>query len=187
LLRAVRVEANASRLDVRLAGTTHLAGGTVGDVASLQSLGGRFVYLSDLEPADYRHVPYLEIAWPYHGDRNALGEPLAVGGKRYLKGLGMHSAARLTYRLDGGYRRFDAAVAIDDSAGDKGSVVLGVYVLRDGGWQTAFTSEIVRGGQEPLHVSVDVAGAQGLTLTVDYADRGDELDHADWLDARLVE
>jgi hypothetical protein len=99
----------------------------------------------------------------------------------------MHSAARLTYRLDGGYRRFDAAVAIDDSANEKGSVVLGVYVLRDGGWQTAFTSEIVRGGQEPLHVSVDVAGAQGLTLTVDYADRGDELDHADWLDARLVE
>jgi len=34
--------------------------------------------------------------------------------------------------------------------------------------------------------TVDVRGATGLTLTVDYADRGDELDYADWLDARLV-
>jgi hypothetical protein len=25
-----------------------------------------------------------------------------------------------------------------------------------------------------------------LTLTVDFADRGDELDHTDWLDARLI-
>ena len=61
-----------------------------------------------------------------------LGEPLVVGGKRYLKGIGMHSAARLTYRLDGKYQRFDAAVAIDDSADGRGSVTFGVYVLRDG-------------------------------------------------------
>ena len=115
-----------------------------------------------------------------------LGEPLTVGGKRYLKGIGMHSASRLTYRLDGKYRRFDAAVAIDDSADTRGSVTFGVYVLRDGQWKQAYTSDIVRGGDPPEPVSVDVDGAQALTLTVDYADRGDELDHADWLDARLV-
>jgi hypothetical protein len=187
LLHAAQVEANASSLEIRLAGATRLAGGTVGDVASLQSLGGRIVYLSDLEPADYRHVPYLEIEWPYRRDRNVLGEPLAVGGQRYLKGLGMHSAARLSYPLDGQSKRFDAAVAIDDSAGGRGSVVFGVYVLGDGEWQAAYTSEVVRGGDEPQNISVDVAGAKGLTLTVDYADRGDELDHANWLDARFVE
>jgi hypothetical protein len=115
-----------------------------------------------------------------------LSEPLTVGGERYLTGIGMHSAARLTYRLDGSYRRFDASIAIDDSSGRRGSVVFGVYVLGDGKWQAALTSGVVRGGDEPQDISIDIAGAQGLTLTVDYADRGDELDHADWLDARLV-
>jgi hypothetical protein len=50
----------------------------------------------------------------------------------------------------------------------------------------AYKSGIVRGGEAPQTVSVDLAGAQGITLTVDYADRGDELDRADWLDARLM-
>jgi hypothetical protein len=149
-------------------------------------LGGGFAYLSDLEPADYRHVPYLDIAWPYERDRSVSGGPLEVGGKRYLKGLGMHSAARLTYKLEGQYKTFAAEAAIDDSAGPRGSVVFGVYVLRDAKWQPAFTSEIVRGGDPPQSVSVDLVGADAITLLVDFADRGDELDHADWLDARLI-
>jgi hypothetical protein len=99
----------------------------------------------------------------------------------------MHSAARLTYRLDGKYRRFEAAAAIDDSAARRGSVTFGVYLLRDDKWEEAYKSGIVRGGEAPQSISVDVSGAQGLTLMVDYAERGDELDHADWLDARLIE
>ena len=77
-------------------------------------------------------------------------------------------------------------MALDDAAKGRGSVVFGVYLLRDGKWAEAYKSGIVRGGESPQPVSVDLRGAQGLTLTVDYADRGDELDYADWLDARLV-
>jgi hypothetical protein len=44
----------------------------------------------------------------------------------------------------------------------------------------------VRGADEPQAVSIDLKGAKGITLTVDFADRGDELDHAVWLEARLV-
>jgi NPCBM/NEW2 domain-containing protein len=186
LLNAVTTIADKSHVEIKLPGDLQLSGGTRDDIAFLQSLDGNFVYLSDLEPADYRHVPYLTIAWPYQSDRNVLGEPLKVDGSRYLKGISMHSASRLTYRLDGKYRRFDAAVAIDDSAGSGGSVVFSVYVIRDGKPQPVFTSDIIRGGALPKDVSVDVSGAQGLMLTVDFADRGDELDHADWLDARLV-
>jgi hypothetical protein len=142
--------------------------------------------LSDLEAANYRHVPYLSVEWPYKRDRNVDGNPLVAGGRRYLKGIGMHSASRLTYRLEGNYRRFDAAAAIDDSTDGRGSVTFGVYVLRDEKWQEAYQSSIVRGGDAPVPVSVDVSGAAGLTLTVDYADRGDELDRVVWLDARLI-
>ena len=46
-------------------------------------------------------------------------------------------------------RRFDALAAIDDSADRKRSVTFGVYVLRDGQWTAAYTSDIVRGGDSP--------------------------------------
>jgi hypothetical protein len=186
LLYANKMLVDKSRLNLEMADDVKLAGGSAADLVAFQSLGGRFVYLSDLEPADYRHVPYLSIDWPYKLDRNVLGEPLVVGGRRYLKGISMHSAARLTYRLDGKYNRFDSTVAVDDSAGQRGSVTFGVYVLRDGKLSEAYKSGIVRGGGAPERVSVDVSAADGLTLTVDYADRGDELDRAVWLDARLV-
>jgi hypothetical protein len=148
--------------------------------------------LSDLEPASYRHVPYLDIDWPYQRDRNLLGGLLSVQGKLYFKGLALHSASRLTYRLDGTYRRCEASIALDDSAQASGvvhrggSVQFAVYLLRDGSWQEEFRSRTIRGGDEPQRVSVGLTDAAAMTLTVDYADRGDELDHADWLDARLV-
>ena len=107
---------------------------------------------------------------------------LRSGGRRYLKGLGMHSSARLTYLLDEPYGRFDAELGIDDSTDGGGSVRYRVYVDR----QTKFTSEILRGGMKPVPVSVDLTGAKRLDLVVDFADRADELDHADWLDARLI-
>jgi hypothetical protein len=58
----------------------------------------------------------------------------------------------------------------------------------DGGgeWREAASSGILRGGQAPQTLSADLKGAKRISLLVDFADRGDELDHADWLDARLV-
>jgi hypothetical protein len=163
-----------------------LTGAKISDLVAIQGDSSKFEYLSDLAGADYRFVPYLQLAWPLMRDRNMLDEPLAVGGKQYLKGLGMHSAARVTYKLAVPYQRFDAAIAIDDAAKGRGSAVFGVYIERDGKWQPTLTSDTIRGGEAPRPVSVDLRGATGLTLTVDYADRGDELDYADWLDARLV-
>jgi hypothetical protein len=186
LLYVDRLLASEQKLSLLIHGGVAMSGGSADDLVFLQSLRSRITYLSDLEASAYRHVPYLSIEWPYQRDRNVLGEPLVVGGKRYVKGIGMHSAARLSYRLDGQYQRFQAAVAMDDSAGSKGSVTFAVYVLRDGAWTEAYSNGIVRGGEEPQPISVDVTDAEGLTLTVDYADRGDELDRANWLDARLV-
>jgi hypothetical protein len=186
LVYATAIRADEKSDAIELANGVKVKGGAADDIVAIQSLGGPSTYLSDLEGADYRGVPYLSVKWPFTRDRNVLGEPIVVRGRRYLKGIGMHSAARLTYRLDGDYRRFDSAIAVDDSAKGRGSVTFGVYTLRDGKWGEAYKSEIVRGGEEPQNVSVDLRGAKGLTLTVDFADRGDELDHAVWLDARLV-
>jgi NPCBM/NEW2 domain len=180
------LRADGKGAEIELASGVKLKGGSEDDIVAIQQLDGLVIYLSDLAGADYRGVPYLSVNWPITRDRNVLAEPIVVRAKRYLKGIGMHSAGRLTYRLDRDYQRFEAEVAIDDSAKGRGSVTFGVYVLRDGKWSEAFKSGIIRGGEEPQAISVDLRGEKGITLTVDFADRGDELDHAVWLDARLV-
>ncbi len=152
------------------------------DLVALQPLGGRAVYLSDLKPLLYRHVPYLNLAWPYHNDRNVTDGLLRCGGRLYLKGLGVHSAAQLAYALDGGYRRFQAELGIDDSTGGTGSVEFRIVV--DG--RQRYASGPIRGGAAPVPVSIDLAGAKRLDLFVDFGERGDVQGHADWLDARVV-
>lgn len=152
-------------------------------LALVQPLSGRVAYLSDLTPASYKHLPFLSRAWPFRNDFNVTGLQLRAGGRLYAKGLGMHSAARLTYRLDKPYRWFEAEVAIDDETRQRGSVTYRVFVDS----QQRYVSSIVRGGEAPLPVRVDLQGGKQLSLIVDYAERADELDHANWLNARLVE
>ena len=185
-IHAKTIRADDKELAVKLDGGLSLKGGDMNDVVAIQLRDNSIAYLSDLDGADYRNVPYLTVNWPFMRDKNVLGGPLVVRGRRYWKGIGMHSAVRLTFKLDRDYRRFDAAAALDDSAKGRGSVTFGAYVQRDGKWAEAFKTGIVRGGDAPQPVSIDLRGAKGLTLTVDFADRGDELDHAVWLDARLV-
>jgi hypothetical protein len=152
-------------------------------LSSLQFLGGRAVYLSDLEPAQYRFTPYLSVSWPWHRDRNVLGGPLQLRGATFAKGIGLHSQSELTWNLDGRYERFLANIGIDDAAQGRGSVVF--RVLADG--TQVFASEILRGDTPAVALPpLDVKGVKTLTLTVDFADWGDADDRADWCDALVV-
>jgi hypothetical protein len=161
--------------------------GALSDVGSLQGVGKQIAYLSDVEPASYRHDPYLDLAWKYNADRNALGGPLRADSRTYLKGLGLHSASRMTFDLEGTPRRFAATIALDDGAIGGGSVVFRVLLKSDDGgeWREAFSSGVFRGDDPPREVAVDLTEVKQLALVVEYADRGDERDYANWLDARL--
>jgi hypothetical protein len=93
----------------------------------------------------------------------------------------------VAYDLNGGYRRFEAELAIDEETGLGGSAVFRVFLRPPSGtWNRIYESPVVRGGDAPRPISVDVSGATGIALLVDFAERGDVLDHADWLLARLV-
>lgn len=157
-------------------------------IVFLQPRNPQVVYLSELEPESYRQLPFLGAPWPTYGrNENVAGQPLRSAVALHLYGLGVHSAAQLTYRLDRPFRRFNALAAVDRAAGGRGSAEFRVFVDRgDGRWIERFASGVVRGGQPPLPIDVDLAGAKRLRLVVDYADRGDELDYADWLEARLT-
>ena len=98
-LRAGKLILSGGSLELTtLAGQTWKA--AAAELVALQPLGRGVVYLSDLKPAAYRHVPYLNLSWPYHTDRNVTDGLLRCGGRLYLKGLGVHSAAHLSYALD---------------------------------------------------------------------------------------
>ncbi len=186
-LLATALETDANKAKITLADGSRLEADTDAVVA-LQPLDGKAVYLSDLKPAGYKHIPFLQLSWPYQADRNVAADLLRAGGKLLLKGLGMHSASRLTYNLDRKYRRLDAELAIDDSTAGSGSVQFRVFIDDGNGeWQPKFTSDIVRGSDPPVRMSVDLVGAKRISLLVDFADRGDERDDADWLDARLIQ
>jgi hypothetical protein len=185
-LTALEIVTEGKESRLKLAGGFELRA-PIDSIVALQIFGSRVEYLSDLKPSSYRHIPYLTLSWPYHDDRSALGSPLRAAGRLYLKGLGMHSPSRITYDLDGAFRRFDARVALDDEARGRGSVDFRVFVDDGSGeWREAATSGTVRGGQPAAAISVDLSGVKRISLLVDFADRGDVLDHADWLDARLV-
>jgi hypothetical protein len=158
-------------------------------LAFVQPLAGQARYLSDLDAIDYRHTPYLDIAWPYSRDRGLRGQPLVGGGVRSVKGLAMHSAARLVYRLDGSAQRFHAEVAVADPApdasGGKG-LIARVYLARDGKFEPVYDSGELQAGDPAAPVRIDAKGAVGIALVVDYGAGGDAGDECLWLDARLV-
>ena len=152
------------------------------------TLGCSFLVLQPLlEQEECCTCSFFQTPWPLQKNRNALGGRLRCGGRLYVKGLGMHATARAAYDLTPQDRTFQAEIALDDRAGRQGSVIFRVY-LNDaqGSWSKAYESPVIRGGEAPRTVSVDVADAGRLALIVDSADRGAVLDHANWLNARLL-
>lgn len=152
-------------------------------LAVLEIKGGCVVYLSELKPASYRHVPYVgRTRFVLARDRSIGGRRLRLRGKVFRHGIAMHSRSEVTYQLDRKYRTFRAWVGIDDETGGRGNAV--AYVLVDG--EERFRTEELTGASPPVRVEVDVRDAERLTLGVDYGEQGDVLDHVDWADALLL-
>ena len=193
LLTATELTLENNRLRLVLADGTVLQSPAEADagyqLTMLRPLGGRTVYLSDLPLLDYKHVPFLSLPASPRLDRGFTGGPLLHEDRIFTKGLGLTSSARLVFRLDRQYERFQVNAAIDQSAGQAGSVGLRVLTLQKGQSQPTelYRGPTIRGGAPSVAVSLDVGQADGLILLVDFADRGDVLDWLDLLDARLVQ
>lgn len=181
------LNAKPTTLQLQLACGVLLTASDTREIVYLQSLAPQPRYLSDLDPVDYHHDPFLDIPWPYRRDRNLLGGSLTVKGSVYPKGLAMHSTSRLTYNLPGSadYKNFAAQLALADTAENQGSVIYKIYLHQAGKQKLVYTSPIIRGETSPRPISIKLTGADQLTLAVEHADRGDQHDHATWLDARL--
>lgn len=156
-------------------------------VEAIEPDSPRITYLSDQKPILARHIPLLSGVWPLGVNTSAEGTPLVAKGEEFRKGLGVHSASSVVYSLDGTWQRFEAELAIDDEAADRGSVTYKVLLADEAGkWNTAYESPIVRGGEAPIPISLPLGNARRIALLVDFADQGDSRDLANWLNARVV-
>ena len=169
----------------------------VSRAAELVVQNGAFVYLSDLDPesVDQRFPPefsYSVEAYGWKRDRCVTGKgPLRLGGRVWDKGLGVHSYAALTYKLDGAFRQFRALVGLDDSTRNMGEPGFGAVVFKvllDGKPAREYpTGFVARKGEPPKELEVDVSSAQRITLVADFDPTSlHVLGRADWADAHLI-
>ncbi len=119
---------------------------------------------------------------PARRNVNADGGSLRLAGETHTSGIGVRGAAKLAFHLGHRCTRLDALAGLDDDAGPEGSVTF--EVLADG--EPLFVSDVVRTGDAPLAISVDLTGRRELLLVVTPA--ADQLkdDLADWADAVLT-
>ena len=152
------------------------------------------LFLADAEPAEQRHRPYLSVQRTMRRGASVLGGLARVRERVYGKALGVSSESYLVYDLerlkeqagvDRPWRRLVTSVALDDRAGPSGSVNYQVFLRKADGWATASSSGLVRSGDAPKPLQVDVEGARQIALVVGYGERGDTQDYANWLDPHL--
>ncbi|OWY73461.1 hypothetical protein B7486_03725 [cyanobacterium TDX16] len=155
----------------------------IDQLVSVEPIGGRRTWLSMMEPAEYKATPYFDIRWGFERDRNVVGGPLCVASETYARGIGLHSACRISYALDKRFRRFRAAVALDDTAGPLGDA--DVRILIDG--RLLVELEHVRKNEALRLVDVNVSGGETLTIEIGFGDRGDVQDRVNLLNAALIE
>jgi hypothetical protein len=153
-------------------------------VAALDLRQGRAVYLSDLEPTAYKHVPFLSVSWPFVRDSNVTGRELRLAGSTFDKGLGLHGESRITFELASKYEWFESLVGMDSQTGKRGRAH--VEVLVDNKVFEVGQGQELQAGKAPLAVRVNLPGARLLTLAVRPGAVGDVQAHVNWADARLI-
>jgi alpha-galactosidase len=121
-----------------------------------------------------------------------------LGGATYAHGLALASDGDVTIDLGGAATRFAAIVGIDDGnpqqpsapgapapppqAQAPGSVVFAAWV--DG--RKVFESDVMKRGDAPKPVSIDLTGAKKLVLAVVDGNDGLAGDNADWAGAAII-
>ncbi len=151
-------------------------------LVTVDMIGGRWEWLSEHRPISYEQTPMLGLGWEFLADRNVLGGPITVSGKRYERGIGVHSRSKLVFELNDAYREFVTSFAIDDDSGPSADVT--VIILVDG--QRRFEKTQVRRGTLFGPVRIDVTHAGRIELLVDYGDNGDLQDRFAWVEPGLI-
>lgn len=108
--------------------------------------------------------------------RGAGAAPITLGGVAYPHGIGTLSINELIVDLKGQATRFVATVGLDDLVTGQGSVNVEVWVDNT----NRFRSRVLKAGDAPELVDVDLTGAHFMELVIDDGDDVSTGDNADW-------
>lgn len=104
------------------------------------------------------------------------GPPITLGGVVYPHGIGTLSINELIVDLKGQATRFVAIVGLDDLVTGQGSVNVEVWVDD----RNRFKSRVLKSGDAPELVDIDLTGARFMELVIDDGDDVSTGDNADW-------
>jgi alpha-galactosidase len=135
------------------------------------------VWLSSLD------ITKIEQGWGKpHVDKSVDGHAISIGGKTFERGIGTHAESVFRIDLKKSAEKFSASAGVDDDAPQKvGSVEFQVF----GDGKLLWKSGVLKSGDAPKLVELDVKGVGTLMLMVTDAGDGNNSDHADWADAQL--
>lgn len=115
-------------------------------------------------------------------NQSMRGKPLTLGGKQYERGVGSHASAAIYVAMDGKVKRFKADAGLDDNAGGNGSIRIRAYSTE----QLLLETPVMRPGDPPVIIDLDLSGLTLLILVADDAGDGVSYDHVSWGDARFI-
>jgi hypothetical protein len=113
-------------------------------------------------------------------NRSVWEKPMNIAGKPYVRGLGTSSQSRISYALNGQFRRFQSWVGADHATNP--TVTFEVWTDGVRRWE----SGLMKRDDPAKRCDVDVTGARMLELRVGDGGDGISADHADWAEARLL-
>lgn len=152
-------------------------------VAAVRFRSPRVTWLSELRPVRVEQYGLFGDGLGWRADEALAGGSIRLDGRRYDRGLAVHSFCELTFALDGRFEQFVARVGIDDAVRPAG--VADVTFL--GGGKPLAEPLTVTGADAPQTVRLNITGAATLTIRVDFGPDGlDAADHVDLADARLI-
>ncbi len=129
---------------------------------------------------DSQDLSLVKLGYGTVGKGKSIGgkKPLSIAKQIFEHGIGTHAASVVEVELGGEATRFVSAVGVDDMAGPPGvsSVIFQVWVDN----VRKATSGLMRCGDEPKLLSVDLRGAKRMRLVVTDGGDGAACDLADW-------
>jgi hypothetical protein len=161
------------------AGQMHMVKDDV--LVSAEVVGGRVVYLTDLDVSKEEQTTFLGTTYPAQINKNVLSQPLRIARTTYDRGIGVHTQSALTYEIDGSFDALSLRVGMDDSAAPNGeakaSVMLDGKVL----WETAS----LKPGEISPELSLPIQGGRKLELRADSAGKLDVQGRVNWVNVAL--
>jgi alpha-galactosidase len=146
-------------------------------ISSIGILQAQTIYLDEL------NLTAMECGWGTpEAKKSVEGNPLKVGGQIFERGVGTHAVSTFLLNLDGKGKQFTAFVGLDDEVVEgKGSVKF--FVIGDK--KILWESPVMKKGDKPEKVYLNLDGIKLLGLLVGDADDWIDYDHADWCDAKI--